>query len=96
MTHEQLMQLRHILRNKGYDDSMIIFLFTLSDAIELVSAERICFKAVLYRELGDLPQPGDTGFIMGIRYIVTNEIPHSRYMVRSPSGKYTLEEGWIA
>lgn len=96
MTHEQLMQLRHILWNKGYDDSMILLLLTVEDIRQLIDFEREHFYLETIKTKGyPYPEHGDTGYVMGIRYLVTDEIPHSRYRVRSPSGRYILEEGWI-
>ena len=96
MTHEHLMHLRHMLWNKGYDDSMILLLLTVEDIRQLIDFEwEHCFIGIIIAEGYPYPEHGDTGYVMGMHYLVTDEIPHSRYRVRSPSGKYILEEGTI-
>lgn len=96
MTHEHLMHLKHILQNKGYDDSMILLLLTVEDIRQLIDFEwEHCFIGTIKAEGYPRPEHGDTGYVIGIRYLVTDEIPHSRYRVGISSGKYILEEGTI-
>ena len=83
--------------NKGYAESEVLLLLTVKDIRQLIDFERENFYLGTIKDAKGYPCPkhGDTGYVMGMRYMVTDEIPHSRYRVKSPSGKHILEEGII-